>query len=186
MSFSTKNIKHPYFIATPFGQVPVLYVDGDKFVLPESFAIYRYLAAKHGAIADSLEDQALCDAYGEHVRDYRSKITVFMNAKFAKKPDELTNEYLADATNYLHERLIPDLKKQLEKNETGWVVGDKPTWLDFYVADVIDNHLHWRDEKEKEIPEVLLQHRDKVFGLPGLEKRIEERKYLFPTADTLK
>ena len=161
----------------------MLYVDGDKLVLPESCAIYRYLATKHGAIPDSLEDQALCDAYGEHVRDYRFKLTIFMNAKFAKKSDEQISEYLADSTNYLHERLIPDLKKQLEKNGTGWIIGDKPTWLDFYVAETIDGYVYWRNEKEQEVPEELLQHRDKVFGLPGLEKRVEERKHLFPPKD---
>ncbi|KAE9545827.1 hypothetical protein FO519_010961, partial [Halicephalobus sp. NKZ332] len=65
---------------TPFGQVPVLYVDDDKLVLPETLAIYRYLAAKHGAIPDSLEDQALCDAYADHVQDYMSKLVLFVYA----------------------------------------------------------------------------------------------------------
>ncbi|KAE9552097.1 hypothetical protein FO519_004677 [Halicephalobus sp. NKZ332] len=171
---------------TPFGHVPVLYVDGDKFVLPETLTIYRYIGAKHGAIADSLEDQALCDAYGDHVKDYRSKITLYMNAIFTKKQDELAKEYLADGIKYLHERLLPDLNKQLDKNGTGWMVGNKPTWLDFYVADVVDNHLHWRDQNDDEFLGGLLKHREKVFGLPGLEKRLEERKSSFPTEDMLK
>ncbi|KAE9552096.1 hypothetical protein FO519_004676 [Halicephalobus sp. NKZ332] len=171
---------------TPFGQVPVLYVDDDKLVLPETLAIYRYLAAKHGAVPDSLEDRALCDAYADHVQDFVSKFGIFVIAIFTKKPRERIVEYQADSLKFLHERLVPDLNKQLAKNGTGWIVGDKPTWLDFFVADTVDWHVYWRNENDDEILGGLLKHREKVFGLPGLEKRLEERKTLFHPKDMLK
>ncbi|KAE9552090.1 hypothetical protein FO519_004670, partial [Halicephalobus sp. NKZ332] len=87
---------------------------------------------------------------------------------------------------FLQERLFPDLQKQLEKNGTGWMVGDKPTWLDFLVADVVDNHLYWKEENGDEVPEKILNHREKVFSLPGLENRVDERKNLFPPKDMFK
>ncbi|KAE9552095.1 hypothetical protein FO519_004675 [Halicephalobus sp. NKZ332] len=188
--FEEKNFEHSEWPAikptTPFGQVPVLYVDDDKLVLPETLAIYRYLASKHGAVPDSLEDRALCDAYADHVQDYMSKIVLFILAIFEKKPKERILEYREDASKFLQERLFPDLQKQLEKNGTGWMVGGKPTWLDFFVADTVDNDLYWKEEGDDEVPEELLKHREKVFGLPGLEKRVEERKHLFPPKDLLK
>ncbi|KAE9546760.1 hypothetical protein FO519_010028, partial [Halicephalobus sp. NKZ332] len=174
------------FATTPFGQVPVLYVDDDKLVLPETMAIYRYLAAKHGAIPDSLEDQALCDAYADHIQDFMSKVSLFIMSVTTKMPRERIVEYLTDYTKFVQERLVPDLKKQLEKNGTGWIVGDKPTWVDFLIADIIDNHLYWRETNDDEIIGELLKYREKVFGLPGLEKRLEERKTLFPPRDTPK
>ncbi|KAE9552094.1 hypothetical protein FO519_004674 [Halicephalobus sp. NKZ332] len=170
---------------TPFGQVPVLYVDENKLALPETLAIYRYLAAKHGAIPDSLEDQALCDAYADHVQDHMSKFSLFAIAVIDKKPRERIVEYYTDSLKFLHERLFPDLNKQLDKNGTGWMVGDKPTWLDFFVADAVDEHLYWRKENDDKIIGELLKHREKVFGIPGLEKRVEERKNLFCPKDIL-
>ncbi|KAE9552093.1 hypothetical protein FO519_004673 [Halicephalobus sp. NKZ332] len=171
---------------TPFGQAPVLYVDDDKLALPETIAIYRYLGAKHGAIADSLEDRALCDAYADHIQDFMAKLCLFVDAIMQKKPREQILEYCADFKKFHQERLFPDLNKQLAKNENGWMIGNKPTWLDFLVADTVDEHIYWREENDDAVLGGLLKHREKVFGLPGLEKRVEERKNLFCPKDMLK
>lgn len=172
--------------ATPFGHVPVLYVDDGKLVLPETLAIYRYLAAKHGALPDSLEGQALADAYGNHAQDYMSKLIIFVVSIFQKKPREQILENRENFVNFYNDRLALDFKKQLEKNGTGWMIGDRPTWIDFMIADITDSHFYWREETEREIPEELVRHRDKVFGLPGLEKRVEGRKYLFSPKEKFK
>ena len=164
----------------------MLYVDNDKLILPETLAIYRYLGTKHGAIPDSPEDRALVDAYGDHVQDYTSRLSLFVGSVFQKKPREQILEYAMESTKFFNDRLVPDLKKQLEKNGTGWIVGDKPTWIDFIVADTIDNYLYWREVDDDEVLGDLLKHHDKVFGLPGLEKRVKERKNLFPPKDTFK
>ncbi len=51
----------------PFGQVPVLEVDGK--VLAESYSICRYLAQRHGLAGKSDWEQALVDMYGDCCRD---------------------------------------------------------------------------------------------------------------------
>uniref|UniRef100_A0AC34RHR3 Glutathione S-transferase n=1 Tax=Panagrolaimus sp. JU765 TaxID=591449 RepID=A0AC34RHR3_9BILA len=171
---------------TPFGQVPVLKCDCG-LQLPETTAIYRYIGAKHGAVADSLEEQALCDALADHLQDYMSKLVLFIRAIMGKQlPRERIQEYLDDADKFLIERLAPDFNKQLKKNDTGYLVGKKPTWVDFIVADTIDNHLYFTDNADKDQLGELVQHRDKIFGLPGLEKRVEERKGLYPPRETFK
>jgi len=53
----------------PFKQVPVFIVDG-KHTLAQSTVILRYLAKKHGLEAKSMEDQATCDMYAEHLQDF--------------------------------------------------------------------------------------------------------------------
>jgi len=52
---------------TPFGQVPVLEVDGQQ--LAQSHAISRYLARQNGMAGKDDWEQALADMYVEHVKD---------------------------------------------------------------------------------------------------------------------
>uniref|UniRef100_A0AC34Q2C6 Glutathione S-transferase n=1 Tax=Panagrolaimus sp. JU765 TaxID=591449 RepID=A0AC34Q2C6_9BILA len=164
--------------ATPFGQLPVLKCDCG-LQLPETTAIYRYIGAKHGAVADTLEEQALCDALADHLQDYMSKLSLFIGGIMGKKlPRERLQEYLDESNKFFIERLVPDLNKQLKKNGTGYLVGKKPTWVDFIVADTMDSHLYFSDNADKDQLGELIQHKDKIFGLPGVQKRVEERKDL--------
>ncbi|GMS85835.1 hypothetical protein PENTCL1PPCAC_8010, partial [Pristionchus entomophagus] len=53
---------------TPFGQVPVLEVDGKQ--LPQSFAINRYLAKQFGFAGASSFEAAWVDAIADQLKDY--------------------------------------------------------------------------------------------------------------------
>ncbi len=53
--------------ATPFGQVPILEVDGQ--VLAQSNAIARYLARKHGLAGKDEWEQAQADMYADNIHD---------------------------------------------------------------------------------------------------------------------
>ncbi len=54
-------------IATPFGQVPILEVNGQK--LAQSNAIARYLARQHGLAGKDDWEQAQTDMYIENIND---------------------------------------------------------------------------------------------------------------------
>jgi hypothetical protein len=54
-------------LATPFGQVPILEVDGQ--VLAQSNAIARYLARKHGLAGKDEWEQAQADMYADNIND---------------------------------------------------------------------------------------------------------------------
>lgn len=51
----------------PFGQVPVLEVDGK--MLAQSNTIARYLAKQHGLAGKDEWEQALADMYGDNIND---------------------------------------------------------------------------------------------------------------------
>lgn len=56
-----------YCIAMPFGQVPVLEVDGQ--MLAQSNTISRYLARKHDLAGKDEWEQALADMYADNIND---------------------------------------------------------------------------------------------------------------------
>lgn len=55
------------FLATPFGHVPVLEVDGKQ--LAQSITIARYLAKQHGLAGKNDWEQALADMYADNIHD---------------------------------------------------------------------------------------------------------------------
>lgn len=174
------NVFKNLFLATPFGKLPVFNVDHDVLMIPETIAIYHYIAAKHGGLPASIEDQVMCDAYGEHLQDYLYKSGLFHEAVFQNKPKEEIQKLHDEAVKYLKERIIPDLNKQLLNNGKGFLVGHEYTWVDFMAADIIDTHLHWSENADKDELGEVVKHRDRIFALPGLKNRLIERQLLFP------
>jgi len=64
--------KHEFLSDTPFGQVPILYID-DK-PLPQSGAILRYLAREFNLAGETSFQQAQADMLFETVTEVISKI----------------------------------------------------------------------------------------------------------------
>uniref|UniRef100_A0AC34G0U3 Glutathione S-transferase n=1 Tax=Panagrolaimus sp. ES5 TaxID=591445 RepID=A0AC34G0U3_9BILA len=163
----------------PFRQLPVLIVD-KKYEIAQTTVIYRYIGAKYGAIAETLEEQAICDAFGEHINDMFAKSRALLKAKFLPASEEKQKETAAEFQKFFAVNFMPVLNKQLKKPDEKYVVGNKVTWLDFLLADFTDLALNFfKDAITPEIKELFIpfeKHRDLIFGLPGLEKRLKERK----------
>lgn len=60
------------YIATPFGQCPILEVDGKQLV--QSHAIARYLARQHGLAGQDDWEQAQADMYTDCINDLMNGI----------------------------------------------------------------------------------------------------------------
>ena len=104
----------------PFGQVPVLEVDGK--LLSQSNSIARYVANKFGLTGNNAWDAAVCDQWVDALVDVLQHMVVW---KFRGKTQEDKDE----AKKTLYETALPDFLKRatkaLEKNPDGLIVCDK-------------------------------------------------------------
>ncbi|KAF5279374.1 hypothetical protein FQA39_LY05484 [Lamprigera yunnana] len=152
----------------PFGQMPVLEVDGKQ--AHQSIAICRYLAKKvklNGS--DDWEDLQI-DAIVDTINDFRGKLALYHYEK-----DEIMKEkrkaLLFDETlPYYLERL-----EQLAKTNKGHFVGGKLTWADMYFVGLLD-YLNFMVGKDltNDCPN-LQQLRENVITLPAIKAWIEKR-----------
>nr|XP_012217369.1 PREDICTED: uncharacterized protein LOC105669156 [Linepithema humile] len=152
---------------TPFGQVPVLEIDGKK--VNQSFAICRYLAKQYKLAGKNDWEALEIDVTIDNINDLRAKIAAFhyetnetVKAEKRKVADELVPFYL--------ERL----DAQVQKNG-GYFVGGAVSWADLTFVALLDylNHMHKEDIIEKY--ENLKQLKQKVLEIPNIKKWVEKR-----------
>ncbi|GMR35083.1 hypothetical protein PMAYCL1PPCAC_05278, partial [Pristionchus mayeri] len=158
---------------TPFGQMPVLEVDG-KFI-PQSFAIARFIASQHGLAGKTPFEAAWVDALADQWKDFQNDFKKFWYLKLGFGEGDV------DAAKVEHgiparDKFFPLVVKQLKKNGSGFLVGDAVTWVDVLVANAVAD----LEEKEAgflaEYPEVVA-HQKKVHAIPALKKWLETRPY---------
>lgn len=114
---------------TPLGQMPVLEVDGKE--IPQSGAIYRYVARKFGFYPTDEWEAAKVDVVTETVGDLGVQMSNIVGEKNADKKEEL-KKVLTETNS---KRYLGNLEKLLSQNNEGkgWFVGDKITFADVHV-----------------------------------------------------
>nr|UEN71122.1 glutathione S transferase-S4 [Glyphodes pyloalis] len=152
----------------PFGQVPVLEVDGKK--VAQSTAICRYLAKQFGLVGKDDWENLLIDSTVDSIHDLRAKLGAYhyesvAEAKEAKRAplfDEIIPLYL--------ERLDAQVKKN-----GGYFVGEKLTWADLVFVGLLDylNFMAKFDLLEKH--ENLKALKEKVLAVPAIKAWVEKR-----------
>ncbi|KZC09849.1 PREDICTED: glutathione S-transferase-like [Dufourea novaeangliae] len=151
----------------PFGQVPVLEIDGKKY--PQSVAISRYLAKKFGVLGKDDLEALQVDATVDTIHDLR--------AKMAASHYETKEDIKADKRK-VAEELVPYYLERLDaqvKNNGGHFVGGALTWADLTFVALLDylNFMWGSDLIEKY--ENLKQLKEKVINLPAIKSWIEKR-----------
>ncbi|OWR53950.1 glutathione S-transferase 4 [Danaus plexippus plexippus] len=115
----------------PFGQMPVLDIDGKKYC--QSIPIARLLGKKYGLAGDNAEEDFEIDQNVEFINDIRAKAaTVHYEADSdlkAKKHGELMESFYPMALEKLDEMI---------KNNNGHLACGKLTWGDFIFAGIFD------------------------------------------------
>ncbi|XP_044598877.1 glutathione S-transferase-like [Cotesia glomerata] len=152
----------------PFGQVPVLEIDGKK--VNQSTAICRYLAKQYGLAGKDDWENLEIDVAVDNIHDLRAKIGAYHyeshpEAKEAKR-EPLMKEQLPFALDRLDE--------QVKKNG-GYFVGGKLTWADMVFVALLDylNFMTKFDITEKH--ENLKALKEKVLVLPKIKAWVEKR-----------
>ncbi|CAJ0914413.1 unnamed protein product, partial [Mesorhabditis belari] len=156
---------------TPFGQMPVLEVDGKA--LAQSRAIYRYLAKKFGFAGKDDWESAQIDAWADQFVDYNNELRPYfvVVAGFGEGDKE---KLYADVVEPAREKFLPLVAKQLKENGSGFLVGSKVSWVDLHLAGHIETFLSFVPHFADKYPEVVA-HQKKVHAIPELKKWIEKR-----------
>ncbi|CAJ0605670.1 unnamed protein product [Cylicocyclus nassatus] len=158
----------------PFGQVPVLEVDGKQ--LAQSKAICRYLARQWGLSGSNAFEEALVDSLGDQYNDYRVEIKPYMHTAqgFMKAGDleQLKKEVMMPG----RDKFLGFLTKFLKNNKTksGYLVGDHLTWVDLLISEHMADMSASIPEFLDGFPEVKA-HMELVRSNPKLKKWIETR-----------
>lgn len=152
---------------TPYGQVPMLEVDGKT--VAQSTAIARYLAKQYGLAGKNDWEALEIDATVDTIHDVRARLAAFhyeedANTKAAKQ--KIANEQVP----FYLERL----DAQVAKNG-GYFVGGALSWADLTFVALLDylNFMNKSDLIEKY--DNLKQLRDKVLALPAIKSWVEKR-----------
>ncbi|CAD6195769.1 unnamed protein product [Caenorhabditis auriculariae] len=156
---------------TPFGQVPVLEVDGVK--IPQSLAIARYLARKFGYAGETPEEEALVDAFADQFKDFYVQIHDFYyRAGGFEQGDveEAKNRALIPA----RDKFLPLLTKFLRKSNSGFLVDSGLTYADLIIVDNMTSIIGWYPEYLQNYPEIQAWY-EKVVNVPAIKSEIENR-----------
>jgi len=153
----------------PFGQVPVLEVDGK--MLAQSHSIARYLARKHGLAGKDDWEQAQADVYADCINDLMTGMRPAFLEKDPEKQKELYQKFLA-------ENVVPHatiVERHLLKNGTGFLVGSEITWADLAYYGYFSFLIEKFGEPFLKVTPNLKALIERVEKLPNIQKWLEVR-----------
>ncbi|GMS83315.1 hypothetical protein PENTCL1PPCAC_5490, partial [Pristionchus entomophagus] len=156
---------------TPFGQMPVLFVDGKP--IPQSFAINRYIATQHGLAGKTPFEAAWVDAIADQWKDYNNEFKKYWYIKLGYEEGDV-EAAKAEHGVPARDSFFPIITKKLKDNGSGFIVGDGVTWVDVLVANAVDAVTLEDPDFLAGYPEVLA-HKEKIHAIPALKKWIEIR-----------
>lgn len=156
---------------TPNGCLPVLQVDGGKF-LTGSAPISRYVAEQHGLAGENDFENAQLAGIDDLLTDVANRFTRFWFEK-----DETVKEQLKKDLNEKHLPFyLSFLEKTITENATpeGWLFGKKVTYVDLRLALSAEFVRLFNDTILDSYPGISKQNKS-VMALPNIAKWIKER-----------
>ncbi|VDO72076.1 unnamed protein product [Haemonchus placei] len=158
----------------PFGQLPVLDIDGKQ--LCQSFAIVRYLAKQFCYAGKNAWEEAWVDSIGDQFKDFfYNEIRPYIRTLLGFEKGDLA----ALERNIVpaHEKRFTFMTNILKNNPLGYLVGDSLTWADLYLAETATWNKKFPNLYDG-FPVVMItvkEHVEKIRSIPELKKYIENR-----------
>ena len=118
--------------STPFGQLPLLYWDGEE--IAQSMAIARFVARKVGMAGKSDLEFGQADMVACHYEDVWPKMRVLRYAKTQQEREIAAAEFL---TEFMPKWLTP-LEDMLKKRGGEWYAGASATFADLAIMVILD------------------------------------------------
>ncbi|KJH52066.1 glutathione S-transferase protein [Dictyocaulus viviparus] len=157
----------------PFGQMPVLEVDGQQ--IPQSLAIARYVARKYGFAGKTPFEEAIVDALADQYKDYYIEIKdYYYSAMGLKEGDvETAKKNILIPARDRYFKYITDF---LKKSSSGFLAGNDVTYADLILAEHIFSIRSVFPEYTNGFPEIE-EHYTKVTSIPALKKWLDKRPH---------
>uniref|UniRef100_A0A8R1DKL7 glutathione transferase n=1 Tax=Caenorhabditis japonica TaxID=281687 RepID=A0A8R1DKL7_CAEJA len=156
---------------TPFGQLPILEVDGK--VLAQSHTIARYLARQFQLNGKTAWEEAQVNSIADQFKDYLNEIRSYFVVKMGYGQ--------GDVDALFKDVFLPAFKKNytffsnfLKASGSGYLVGDSLTFVDLLVAQHSADLLSANANALDAFPE-FKTHQEKVHSDPKLKKWLETR-----------
>lgn len=156
----------------PFGQLPLLQIDGLELV--QSQAIVRYIAKRGNLIGSSAEEELKADMIAESVRDL---LSLAVSAPFKRKSQIEIDSHVAlmkKKWEFLSVRYEAGLRMAANKE---YMVGNSLTYADILVAHVTTWFIEECGPEIVENLPYLVALQVKVISLPGINAFIKSRLY---------
>ncbi|KAI6187393.1 Cytosolic glutathione S-transferase 2B [Aphelenchoides besseyi] len=159
----------------PMPRLPQLIVDG-KLEICYTVPILKYLARKHGLDGESDEEKAQCDVLGARIAEYQNQLKPWVYCLMGLTPPERLDELTTSVfIPVVQQDYAPVFENHLEKTNTGYLVGDKLTWIDFMAACFTDMCVSFGSLESLENFRRLNYHRNAVFALPQIQEHLKNR-----------
>ncbi|XP_071954238.1 glutathione S-transferase 1-like [Antedon mediterranea] len=124
----------------PFGQLPVLEVDGEQ--IPQSRAVENYLAREFGLYGSNKQEKATIDVVCEVARELKMHLSLIF---YAKEDPKERQRLVGELKDKIAPTIMTNLTKYLNKNTEGhgWFVGNSISYADIvvyaHVEKIVDN-----------------------------------------------
>ncbi|CAH2044173.1 unnamed protein product, partial [Iphiclides podalirius] len=152
---------------TPFGQLPVLEIDGKQYA--QCVAICRYLGRKYGLAGADIEEDLVIDQNMDFYTDIRLKAA----SAHYEQDEKIKAAKHEDFSKNLYPIVLSKLD-QIIKENNGYLAAGKLTWADFLFAGMYDSlksmtQTHDMEEKYPSFKKL----RDTVTSLPKVKAYLD-------------
>uniref|UniRef100_A0A914UUT8 Glutathione transferase n=1 Tax=Plectus sambesii TaxID=2011161 RepID=A0A914UUT8_9BILA len=156
-----------------FNQLPLLQIDGINMV--QTYAVVRYVSAKHGLNGKNAEEQYRIDMLSEGLRDFAQPIGAY---KFM--PDEAFKASVTQAVD----RYMPIFQKVLTDNGTNHLVGDRLTMVDIQLLEILLSLNDLQPVLLDKYPK-MKEYQEKISAIPSLAAYLKSEKRFPPNDDDI-
>ena len=159
-------------LASPTGKSPWLEVDGH--IIPESYAIHRFIANKFGfAGKDEFEKAAVdstADFFADVMNDIRDYVLVVHGLVKGDKDQVYKEKFIPTL-----ERAFTYIQGLIKNSGSGFVVSSGITWVDMVIAGMFCFLMELEPKVENEFPE-MAAHEKRVHSHPRIKDYVDLRK----------
>uniref|UniRef100_A0AC34FGC2 Glutathione S-transferase n=1 Tax=Panagrolaimus sp. ES5 TaxID=591445 RepID=A0AC34FGC2_9BILA len=158
----------------PFGQGPVLVID-KTVKLAQTPAILHFLAKEHGLEPEGNLNQAFAEMFALQCPDAILTLQPWMITIMHNEGEEkITEAFNNIAVPKFRDSFANYFEVQLKKNGSGYLVGDKLSWVDFVAASLCDlMQFRGKSSALDEYPN-LKAHLEKLYSHPKLVEAVKK------------